>query len=166
MHWINVQKWFFPPAPPQIIHENALSFPWERGEGGRSGLVGFNGQHHRMTEVSTSDDDCDLCSAGCTQFSCSYCLQFRSCSHLHFFRVRGAGIYWRERICSRPKSKCYYCLCCPCTQSVHFHLLNLCLSPAAGSNQSHSWNLARRLWLTLSPHFLCKLDLWLWSYFK
>lgn len=46
----------------------------------------------------------------------------------------------------------------PLCPSVCFYSLTLCLSPAAGCNQSHSWNLARRPWLTLPPHFLCKLD--------
>lgn len=48
---------------------------------------------------------------------------------------------------------------CVAPTPICFYSLPLCLSSAAGCNQSHGWNLARRLWLTLPLHFLCKLDL-------
>jgi len=165
------KKWFFPPASPHIVRENALSFPWEMGQRGRGGQLDFNGQHHRVTTATPSWGKhfwWRLWSMQCWMYPDSLQLMsaVQELQPFALFQWEGCWDLLKGKDLFQAKEQTLLLSVLPRPQSVHFHPLNLRLSPAAGSNQSHSWNWARRPWLTLPPHFLCKLDLWLWSYFK
>lgn len=152
MNWINIGR-----NDSSLKHylrsfnRNILSSPQEMGQGGRGWHLSFYGQSllANLPKATTYDDDWELCCAECSPICCSYCLQLRSCSHLYVFRVRGTGIYWWERTCLMPESKC--CLCSCLSVFTYYSML----PHFAGHNHSLGWNLARRPWLTLPPHFLC-----------